>query len=311
MKYSSIALDVLTAKECGIIKSNSQFWKSFSELENFKNEILNYDSFAKTRQKILDEMKNTMIHGFCCLFDDNFPLINKNVKRNSDKPYLLFYKGDLSLLNDLNKNIAIIGQVDPDDSIIKREESIVKSIVKEELVVVSGLALGCDAVAHSTCIDNNGKTIAVLPSTIDKIYPSENKEIAEKIVKNGGLLVSEYHKNPISKHEAISRFIERDRLQAMFSKTIILISSYRKGEGDSGSRHAMEAAKKYGIDRFVMFNKATDHYNIKFGLNKDLIENEVGVKILQSSSIEYLKKLKNENLIKTKNNLSEKQLRFL
>lgn len=60
-----------------------------------------------------------------------------------------------------------------------------------------------------------------------------------------------------------------------------------------------------------MFNKATDHYNIKFGLNKDLIENEVGVKILQSSSIEYLKKLKNENLIKTKNNLSEKQLRFL
>lgn len=97
----------------------------------------------------------------------------------------------------------------------------------------------------------------------------------------------------------------------MFSKTIILISSYRKGEGDSGSRHAMEAAKKYGIDRFVMFNKATDHYNIKFGLNKDLIENEVGVKILQSSSIEYLKKLKNENLIKTKNNLSEKQLRFL
>ena len=162
MKYSSIALDVLTAKECGIIKSNSQFWKSFSELENFKNEILNYDSFAKTRQKILDEMKNTMIHGFCCLFDDNFPLINKNVKRNSDKPYLLFYKGDLSLLNDLNKNIAIIGQVDPDDSIIKREESIVKSIVKEELVVVSGLALGCDAVAHSTCIDNNGKTTRFL-----------------------------------------------------------------------------------------------------------------------------------------------------
>ena len=73
----------------------------------------------------------------------------------------------------------------------------------------------------------------------------------------------------------------------------------------------MEAEKKYGIDRFVMFNKATDDYNIKFGLNKDLIENEVGVKILQSSSIEYLKKLKNENLIKTKNNLSEKQLRFL
>lgn len=56
------------------------------------------------------------------------------------------------------------------------------------------MALGCDTVAHSTCIDNNGKTIAVLPSTIDNIYPSENKEIAEKIVKNGGLLVSEYHK---------------------------------------------------------------------------------------------------------------------
>ena len=65
------------------------------------------------------------------------------------------------------------------------------------------------------------------------------------------------------------------------------------------------------FQQYALFPHMTVEDNIKFGLNKDLIENEVGVKILQSSSIEYLKKLKNENLIKTKNNLSEKQLRFL
>jgi DNA processing protein len=52
----------------------------------------------------------------------------------------------------------------------------------------------------------------------------------------------------------------------MFSKAIILIASYRKNEGDSGSRHAMEAAKNYKIERYVVFNKEIDYDNKQFGL---------------------------------------------
>ena len=167
------------------------------------------------------------------------------------------------------------------------------------MIIVSGLAAGCDSIAHKSCLEMNGKTIAILPSPISKIYPAENKKLAEDIVKKGGLLISEYYKEPKSRFEAVNRFIERDRLQAMFSKAIILIASYRKGEGDSGSRHAMEAAKKYEIDRYVTYNSKTDENNKKFSLNKDLLLNKgtCDVKILQASSIINIKSLKNNNLI--------------
>ena len=176
------------------------------------------------------------------------------------------------------------------------------------LVVVGGLALGCDEMAHKTCLESNGKTIATLPSQLDKIHPTQNWGLAEEIVNKGGLLISEYYKDAISENETINRFVERDRTQAMFSKAVILIASYRKGEGDSGSRHAMEAARKYEIERYVMYNSETDRDNKQFGLNRDLVDNEgMGqVKILQTGSIDYIKSLENPNLsLKTDSYIGE------
>lgn len=57
----------------------------------------------------------------------------------------------------------------------------------------------------------------------------------------------------------------------MFAKAIVLIASYREGEGDS-SRHAMAAASKYGVARYAMFNSLTDSDDIQFGLNADLLK---------------------------------------
>ncbi|MBU3112697.1 DNA-processing protein DprA [Clostridium lacusfryxellense] len=299
MKYSDIALKVLAAKECGIIKTNAQFWGNFADREKFDKEVLNDDRVIKTSEKISGELDSSdREEGIICSYDDDFPVINGKVKNNGDKPYLLFYRGNLSLLSDLNKNIAVIGLLDPDEDIIKREADVVERLVKNELVIVSGLAIGCDTIAHKTCLETNGKTIAILPSQLGKIYPAENRDFAEVVVKKGGLLISEYYKEAASKYEAINRFIERDRLQAMFSKAIILIASYRKGEGDSGSRHAMEAARKYEIERYAMYNSKMDENDKRFGLNKDLV-NSKGidkVKILISSSIDHIKLIDNPNL---------------
>src|SRR5690606_16641449 len=101
------------------------------------------------------------------------------------------YKGNLSLLSDLNKNIAVVGLIDPDEEIINREIDIVNRLIDNKQIIVSGLAMGCDTIAHKTCLEANGKTIAILPSTIDKVYPSENRDLAEEIVERGGLLISE------------------------------------------------------------------------------------------------------------------------
>ncbi len=185
----------------------------------------------------------------------------------------------------------------------------VKRLVNSDLVIVSGLAKGCDAIAHKFCVDTNNKTIAILPTQIKKISPAVNRNLAKDIVSKGGLLLTEYYKESTNRREAIGRYIERDRLQAMFSKAIVLIASYRKGEGDSGSRHAMEAANSYGIERYAMFNEATDIDDKQFGLNKDLVESKYShVNILQQNSIEFIKTLINSNLVKSPDFASPTQL---
>lgn len=314
MKYSDITLKVLAAKECGIIKSNAQFWNDFNEIEKFEMAISKDSNFDNTIIKLRNELisSDNYEEGIISVYDESFPVINKKVKNKGDKPYLLFYKGNLELLDDLNNNIAVIGLIDPDKNIAKRESDVVEKLIDNDLVIVSGLAAGCDSIAHKLCLEMGGKTIAVLPSQLNKIYPAENKKLAEDIVQKGGLLISEYYKEPKTKFEAVNRFIQRDRLQAMFSKAIILVASYRKGEGDSGSRHAMDAARKYEIDRYVIYNNKTDENNSMFALNKDLLLDKKinSVKVLKSSSINEIKSLKNNNLI-SDNSYKSEQLKLL
>ncbi len=314
MKYSDIALKLLAAKECGIIKTNARFWGSFSDREKLEKEVLDDDRVVKLSGKLLKELDlSGSEEGIVCVYDDDFPVINSRVKNKGDKPYLLFYRGDLALLHDLNNNVAVIGMTDPEEGIIKRETDIVRELVKSGLAIVSGLALGCDTAAHKTCVEADGKTIAILPSQLSRVYPAENRCLAEEIVEKGGLLVSEYYRDTTSKYEAINRFIERDRLQAMFSKTIILIASYRKGEGNCGSRHAMEAAKKYGIDRYVMYDREMDENNRQLGFNKDLADGMGADKVrtLALDSFSHIRSLENPNLFSEANSHRDGQLRFL
>lgn len=289
LKYTSIALKILLLKE-KLNLTNAKFWKEYSTKETIENFFS--DSCIELPYDIEENFKKDGIDGFVCCFDEDFPIINSKVKTNSDKPYLLFYKGNLSLLKNINNNVAVIGLTDPTEDIINREKKIVKNLVQKDLTIVSGLAKGCDSVAHITCLETRGKTIAILPTTIGKIYPAENVELAKNITDNNGLLLTEYYKEPKNKFEAVKRFTDRDRLQAMFSKAVIMIASYRKGEGDSGSHYAMDAAKKYEVDRFVMYNKEIDEKNIRFGLNKDFVNLDSKVKIISQKKIEEIVALK-------------------
>ena len=107
--------------------------------------------------------------------------------------------------------------------------------------------------------------------------------MAHKIVDNDGLIISEYVSEPKNRYESVKRFIERDRLQALYSKAVVLIASFRKGEGDSGSRHAFEKAKQYGKKRLVMYRES-DSNDLMFGLNKEYV--------VQGEKIVTLKEIK-------------------
>lgn len=275
--YSDIALKLYAMVIEEQIKSRTQFWNSFCKQEklvNFNTDTKNYEQFL---------LKNNI--NLTCYFDADFPVVDNNFKQ-SEKPFLFAYKGNISLLQNINKNIAVAGVLTPTEDITKREQSIVSIITKNSLNIISGLADGCDSVAHKTCLSCGGKTIAFLPTTLSHIYPAKNVSLANEIVNKGGLVITEYITEPKSRGERISRFIERDRLQAMFAKAVILIASFEYGKGDSGSRHAMQKAKEYGKKRYVLYYEQTDKDKPLFGLNKQLINENA--EILTQKSLQEL-----------------------
>ena len=273
---SNISIKLYNLIKTGVIKTNAHFWKSF-----YNEDYIN--TFPCDLQALEQGLKEKGIN-VICVFDENFPSVNVKLK-NSEKPFFFAYKGDITLLNNVDKNVAVIGVLTPTNEIVEREQKVVKSLTEKGLNIVSGLAKGCDTVAHNKSIKNKAKTIAFLPSTIENIYPKQNITLANEIVKNDGLIITEYVNESKNKYESIKRFIERDRLQALFSKAVVLISSFRKGEGDSGSRHSFERAKQYGKKRLVMYRE-TDANELIFGLNKDYVMQ--GEKVVSQKEIEEL-----------------------
>lgn len=204
------------------------------------------------------------------------------------------------LIEKKTMNIAIIGLLNPNLQTLKIEDKIVDEFLKNDAVIISGLALGCDSIAYRRAIRENGVTVAILPSTIDNVLPKENKELAEEIVNGGGLLVSEYYEEVKSPKELNNRYIKRDRLQALFSDMVVLTASYSKDDTktnkkkDSGSRHAMNKAKEYGIRRAVIYEEEFKDVE-SFNLNRELI-NEAAIEIKNIFKGENMKKLSTKDI---------------
>ena len=116
---------------------------------------------------------------------------------------------------------------------------LVRELAGQGVVIISGLAFGVDALAHQAALDAGGLTIAVLPSPIDNIAPRTNQRLAERILANGGVLISEYPSGtPILKHQ----FVERNRLVCGLADAVLLTEAAKK----SGSLHTAQFALEQG-----------------------------------------------------------------
>jgi DNA processing protein len=115
--------------------------------------------------------------------------------------------------------------------------------------------------------------VAILPGPLNDVIPAKNRALAEEIVKSNGLLISEYLTSANSKMEMSGRYQERDRLQALYSNSIVLSASYAKNDigNDSGSRLAMGYAKDYSIPRVVIYDKQYDANNPMYDLNRQIL----------------------------------------
>ncbi|KAF2331497.1 DNA-processing protein DprA [Flavobacterium nitrogenifigens] len=176
------------------------------------------------------------------IFDDNYP---KRLKEIKDAPPVLYIKGEFKE----NKTCAVVGSRDVSSFAYANTKKIVDWLNEEEYSIVSGLAEGIDSIAHLIALKNSQYTIAVLPNSLDSIYPNTNYELAIDILNAGGCLISE---SMFGINRGKKSFVQRNRIQSALSDIVIPIEMGT----NSGTMHTINFAKRYG--RKVLVQKITD-----------------------------------------------------
>jgi len=276
--------------------------------EQYSISVNDFDNRKENIRKKCEALDGS-IDGVVGIGDPDFPPY-RGVVKNSERPVALFYRGNLDLLKRQNTIAAVIGLLNPDEDTETSESAIVSELVRNGVTILSGLALGCDSIAHKQTLISGGRTIAALPSSISDILPAANKALAEHIVQKEGLLISEYMEVAKSKMELTSRYIERDRLQALFSDCVVLAASYSENNvgNDSGARHAMKYAASYSIMRAVMYHGEAHSTNPKYDLNRQLIKEGDVVVIKGSDLQEVLKRIQSVHATPSNNEWKQTDL---
>ncbi|MDG3548595.1 DNA-processing protein DprA [Methanobacterium formicicum] len=161
-----------------------------------------------------------------------YPFILKNIK---NAPDVLYAIGNIDLLN--KPSAAIVGTRNPTKNAIKSANKISKQYGNYGFVIVSGLAFGIDTVALKVAVSMKLPSIAVLPSPLDNVLPKKNRSLANDILKNNGLLISEY---PSGTKVYKSNYINRNRIISGISMLTIVIETSAEG----GTMHTIKFAKE-------------------------------------------------------------------
>jgi len=161
------------------------------------------------------------------------------LKEIKNAPKKLFLRGNTELLE--SNLVAIVGSRECTSYGFYKAYEFAKELSKKGICVISGLAQGIDTAAHLGAMHQKGKTIAVLGTGLNKIYPKENEILAESIIKNGGLIISEYGLYEERKSE---NFPKRNRIMSGLSDGILVIEARKKSGTLITARYAKEQEKK-------------------------------------------------------------------
>ena len=179
------------------------------------------------------------------LKDVDYP---KRLLQCFDAPTVLYYRGNVDL--NTSKIVSIIGTRTNSDYGKQMTEQIIKALNEQQVLIVSGLAFGIDAISHRAALDNGLPTIGVLAHGLDSIYPAQHKNLASEMLKNGGLLTEFPRLTKPDKHN----FPRRNRIVAGISDATIVIETALKG----GSMITADLAFNYNRDLFAVPGKLTD-----------------------------------------------------
>ncbi|MGB0915219.1 MAG: DNA-processing protein DprA [Crocinitomicaceae bacterium] len=190
-----------------------------------------------------------------CTFytDDNYP---ERLRNCIDSPLIYYSKGAIEL--NTEKVVAIVGTRDCTEYGDQIVRSLIQSFQGQQITVISGLALGIDTLVHRYCIEYGIPTIGVLGHGIDRVYPSRNKALAERMQANGGIM-TEFIPGTIPDRE---NFPKRNRIVAGLADATIVIESKLKG----GSLITANLANDYNRDVFAF--PGSIHKEASQGCNK-------------------------------------------
>ncbi len=166
-----------------------------------------------------------------------------------DPPAVLWVRGDARLLN--RAGIAVVGTRQPTPYGSGMAEMLSRDLARRGMVVMSGMARGVDTCAHKGALEAGGATVAVWGTGIDVIYPKENKKLAEQIVAQGGVIVSEF---PLGTFPAPQNFPIRNRTLSGMSIGVLVV----EGGEYSGTRITARCALEQGRDVYAVPGNATN-----------------------------------------------------
>jgi DNA processing protein len=231
-----IFLSYLTNYNINEISHSYQFDNLNRYLEDWieRNREKKEDKVIEAALKLSNEKMQEMIYNgitFISIYDKRYP---KQLRGIYQAPPILYVKG---CLKD-KSNIAIVGTRDSSKYAINTIENYIKEL-DERNGVVSGLAIGIDSIAHKIALDYKIYTIAVMPNSLDHVYPKENIKLANEIINNDGCLVSEL---PLGLNRGKKSFVERNRIQTGLSDFVAPIELGLK----SGTMHTVDFCIKQG-----------------------------------------------------------------
>lgn len=180
----------------------------------------------------------------------------ERLRNISDPPKKLYCLGDVNLL--CGKNIGIVGTRRISNYGQKVTTKITKEFVENGFVIVSGMAVGVDSVAHWTALQSGGKTVAVLGAGVDVVYPPENETLYNSILESDGLIISEV---PLGKRVEKEMFPARNRIISGLSEAVVVTEAALR----SGSLITARLALEQGKDVFAVSGSPGTDYLIEMG----------------------------------------------
>lgn len=171
--------------------------------------------------------------------DDRYSSLLKNIP---DAPERLFISGSLPPPDALS--IAIVGTRKATAQGKLLAKKIAHELALRNITIVSGLAIGIDTAAHEGAVEAGGKTLAVLANGIDTIYPSQNRHLADRIIANGGAILSEY---PLQTPAYPNQFLERNRIVSGLCIATVVIEAPERSGTLATARFALEQGREVFI----------------------------------------------------------------